>query len=225
MINLLNFAEYTQLSEGVNDPSIFKAVFMAGGPGSGKSFVVGKTSLMSLGFKLVNSDIAYERALAKANLDPTPQNIFSPIGQQLRDKSKSLTKNMQANYLRGRLGLVVDGTGKDFDKISSQKKELESHGYDTMMIFVNADLESTLRRNAARDRSLSDDAVKKMWKEVQNNIGKFQSIFGARLIIVDNSDEAPVDKSTMRAYKFVKAWSKEAPSNRVAKQWLKSNAK
>ena len=27
------------LNEGVNDPGIFKAVFLAGGPGSGKSFV------------------------------------------------------------------------------------------------------------------------------------------------------------------------------------------
>ena len=26
-------------NEGVNDPGIFKAVFLAGGPGSGKSFV------------------------------------------------------------------------------------------------------------------------------------------------------------------------------------------
>jgi len=32
---------YSFLEEGVNDPAIFKAVFMAGGPGSGKSFVTG----------------------------------------------------------------------------------------------------------------------------------------------------------------------------------------
>lgn len=224
-MSILNFAEYIQLSEGINDPSIFKAVFLAGGPGSGKSFVVGKTSLMSLGFKLVNSDVAYERSLAKANLEPTPQNIFSPAGQQLRDKAKKLTTTLQNQYLRGRLGLVIDGTGKDFNKIFSQKQELEKHGYDSMMIFVNTDLDTALKRNSERARSLSDDVVKKMWSEVQNNIGKFQSAFSKDLIIVDNSEGSPIDKATMRAYKVVKKWAKEPPSNRVAKQWLKSNAK
>ena len=44
-----SFKEFKQeLNEGVNDPSIFKAVFLAGGPGSGKSFVVGKTALQAL---------------------------------------------------------------------------------------------------------------------------------------------------------------------------------
>jgi hypothetical protein len=37
---MIKFSQY--LSEGINDPAIFKAVFLAGGPGSGKSFIVGK---------------------------------------------------------------------------------------------------------------------------------------------------------------------------------------
>ena len=32
---------FYQLLEGVYDPNIFKAFFMAGGPGSGKSYVAG----------------------------------------------------------------------------------------------------------------------------------------------------------------------------------------
>ena len=51
------------IAEGVNDPAIFKAVFLAGGPGSGKSFVVGKTALKALGFRLINSDEAFENEL------------------------------------------------------------------------------------------------------------------------------------------------------------------
>ena len=31
--------ENNQLDEGINDTAIFKAVFLAGGPGSGKSFI------------------------------------------------------------------------------------------------------------------------------------------------------------------------------------------
>ena len=74
----MNLYEYVKILEGVNDPSIFKAVFLAGGPGSGKSFVVGQTALTSFGFKVVNSDDAFEAALKKAGLEATPDNIFSP---------------------------------------------------------------------------------------------------------------------------------------------------
>ena len=51
---------FKQLVEGVYDPNIFKAFFLAGGPGSGKSFVVRKTT-GGLGMKVVNSDTAFEK--------------------------------------------------------------------------------------------------------------------------------------------------------------------
>ena len=50
---------FTDLQEGVYDPNIFKAFFIAGGPGSGKSFVVRKTT-GGLGMKVVNSDDIFE---------------------------------------------------------------------------------------------------------------------------------------------------------------------
>ena len=51
---MISFAEHIKdIDEGINDPAIFKAIFLAGGPGSGKSFIVGKTGLTSLGFKVV----------------------------------------------------------------------------------------------------------------------------------------------------------------------------
>ena len=52
------------LDEGIFDPSIFKAIFLAGGPGSGKSYVVDKTT-RGLGLKLVNSDATLEKLLKK----------------------------------------------------------------------------------------------------------------------------------------------------------------
>ena len=36
------FLEQDILNEGARDPGIFKAIFLAGGPGSGKSFVAQK---------------------------------------------------------------------------------------------------------------------------------------------------------------------------------------
>ena len=53
---------FTELQEGVYDPNIFKAIFLAGGPGSGKSYVVRRTT-GGLGMKIVNSDDIYEKML------------------------------------------------------------------------------------------------------------------------------------------------------------------
>ena len=111
---MISFSEHIkEIEEGVNDPAIFKAIFLAGGPGSGKSFIVGKTGLTSLGFKVVNPDTAFEKALNKAGLEMNPDNIFSVKGQDIRGRAKELTNKQQELYVKGRLGLVIDGTGKD----------------------------------------------------------------------------------------------------------------
>ena len=48
------------VEEGVNDPYIFKAVFLAGGPGSGKSFINNKLMKQFGGMRTINSDNAFE---------------------------------------------------------------------------------------------------------------------------------------------------------------------
>ena len=214
------FKEHFDLMEGVNDPSIFKAVFLAGGPGSGKSFTVGKTGLTALGFKIVNSDDKFEAALKKADLEPTPDNIFSPKGQKLRGRSKELTAKQRDLYIDGRLGLVIDGTGKNFAKIKKQSELLKAIGYDVAMIFVNTDQDTALIRNRKRSRSLPDAEVETMWKEVQNNLGKFQSTFGSNFVIVDNSEGSNIEKATTSAYKKMSKFAKDAPKNNIAKKWI-----
>ena len=98
-----------------NDPAIFKAVFTAGGPGAGKSFVVRNSGFSPMGFKIVNSDSAFEKMLKQMGIDDT---IYSPQGLEVRDKAKDVTKKRQEIYTDvGRLGLVPDGTGKDYEKI------------------------------------------------------------------------------------------------------------
>ena len=208
------------LEEGINDPGIFKAVFLAGGPGSGKSFIVGNTGLTSLGLKVVDVDGVFEKALKKAGLETTPKDIFSPKGQEIRGKASTTTKNRESVYLKGRLGLVLDGTGKDYNKITTQAKLLKTLGYETAMIFVNTDLETALGRNKKRPRTLPDDVVTKMWKDVQNNLGKFQNYFGANLLIVDNSEGTDSKSITVAAYKKMSKWIKKPVSNKIAKNWI-----
>jgi predicted kinase len=222
--------EVEVLEEGVNDPAIFKAVFLAGGPGSGKSFIVGKTGLVNIGMKLVNSDDEFERRLKNAGLDKSnPDDIYSPQGQALRGKAKKTTKNKQDMYIKGRLGLVIDGTGKDADKMIRQRKQLEDLGYDTAMIFVDTDLETSMLRNKERARKLPDAEVKTMWKEVQSNKKRFKSLFGKNFAIVDNTDQGSkeanlklADRETLVAYKKMVKFANAKPTKETAKNWIEN---
>jgi adenylate kinase len=215
--------EEKQIEEGVNDPAIFKAVFLAGGPGSGKSFIVGKTGLPALGFKVVNSDDAFESAMKKAGMEMDPDNIFSVQGQELRGKAKKLTAAKQAMYIKGRLGLCIDGTGKDTVKLTNQAKELKKLGYDVAMIFVNTDLATAQARNKARARTLPADEVEKYWTTVQKNIGSFQTMFGKqKFTVVDNSEGKDYQKETTRAYREITKFVNAEPDNAIAKKWIKS---
>ncbi len=222
---MIEFKSHFNIMEGVNDPAIFKAVFLAGGPGSGKSFIVGKTSLKALGFRLINSDDAFEKGLKKAGLTTDADDIASAQGQAVRATAKSLTGKMLARSLEGRMGIVVDGTGKDYKKIKGQVDMVRKLGYGVHMIFVNTDLDTALKRNQMRPRSLPDDMVEKMWKEVQKNIGKFQALFRQRMTIVDNSEGSDIDKATMKAYKMIQAWAKKPPENSIAIKWIKGQRK
>ena len=218
----MRFKEHFDIMEGVNDPSIFKAVFLAGGPGSGKSFVIGKTALKALGFRLINSDDAFEKGIKRAGLTLDPDDIASAQGQAVRASAKALTGKIMVRALEGRNGIVVDGTGKDYDKIKKQVDLVRELGYAVHMIFVNTDLDTALERNRMRPRSLEDSLVTKMWKNVQKNIGKFQGLFRNRMIVIDNSKGSDIETSTLEAYKDIQKWAAKPPENRIATKWIKS---
>ena len=173
---------FTDLQEGVYDPNIFKAFFMAGGPGSGKSYVV-KKSTGGTGLKIVNSDEAFERLLKQAGLSLKMPDNELIARDKIRDKAKALTDKRRINYVEGRLGLVIDGTGKDYGKITKQASDLKQIGYDVYMIFVNTSLEVALANNQRRDRTVPGNIVIDSWKGVQSNIGEFPKTLSSYLSI------------------------------------------
>ena len=212
---------FEQLTEGVYDPNIFKAFFLAGGPGSGKSYVVRRTT-GGLGLKIVNSDVAFEKLLNDADFD-LDFRAMSPEKSLERDKirsrAKEVTSKMQRNFVAGRLGLIIDGTGAEYVKIERQARKLKELGYETYMIFVNTSLDTAIERNNQRSRKLPLDIVKTYWNNVQANIGKFQRLFGmGNMIIVDNNSAGENVFNTV--FKQIVKLTKRKVKNYIAKQWI-----
>ena len=212
---------FDQLQEGVYDPNIFKAFFLAGGPGSGKSFVVRKTT-GGLGLKIVNSDTAFEKLLKDADFsldfrDMSPEKTLER--DKIRNRAQEVTDKMKSNFVAGRLGLIIDGTGAEYGKIEKQVKMLQQLGYDTHMIFVNTSLDTAIERNNQRARKLPLDIVKTYWNNVQSNIGKFQRLFGRKNFIVVDNNNAKEDVF-LKVFKSVRKLATRKVKNYIAKQWI-----
>ena len=221
------YEDIRYLQEGLYDPNIFKAFFLAGGPGSGKTFVT-RSAFAGFGLRMINSDQAFENALKKNNLSLKMPEDESEARDILRARSKATTGTMMDLSIKGRLGMIVDGTGRDYDKINTQVSHLKALGYDCYMIFVNTSLDVALERNAQRERSVPEYITRKSWSGVQANIGKFQNLFGvSNMIIIDNS-QSDRELTTITMNKCAKA-VRRLLTNKIksytAKRWMATERK
>ena len=218
---------FQDLQEGLYDPNIFKAFFLAGGPGSGKSFVT-NNAFGGTGLKTINSDTAFERSLKKNGLSLKMPEDEAEARDIIRDRAKAMTGSQLDLSIKGRLGLVIDGTGRDYDKIKEQKALLELLGYDCYMVFVNTTLEVALERNSKRERSVPEYITRKSWTQVQSNIGKFQNTFGmSNMIIIDNSkDDKELTTVVMnKCSKAVRRLLGNKIKSYTAKRWMATERK
>ena len=208
---------FHELQEGVYDPNIFKAFFLAGGPGSGKSFVSRRTT-GGLGLKIVDSDPHFERLIKAAGLSLSMPDDEYDSREPLRLRAKAVSDKRKKNFVEGRLGMVIDGTAKNAEKIISQSKDLEALGYDTHMIFINTSLDVALIRNAERTRSVPKPIVVNAWNGVQKNIGQFTQPFRGNFIAVDNNDAS--EDELAKVWKIVRNLVGKKVVNTRAKNWI-----
>ena len=240
----MRFGDFKQnLLEGVYDPGIFKAFFLAGGAGSGKSYSAEKatgsaagkfewhpsmdTNKMKpgktgpYGLKVVNSDEQLEFGLMKAKMhsDMTKYSDDETMEKErIRKRGKKITKKREQLWINGRLGLIIDGTAKNPLKLSVLKQDLEAVGYSTYMIFVNTSIDIALQQNAGRKRRLTDETIRATWTEVQQVKDQLANLFPGRFVeIVNNRAGEDVFR---KAFVEVGKLIRRPPSSPLAKAWI-----
>jgi predicted ABC-type ATPase len=222
----------TLLTEGVHDKSIFKAVFLAGGPGSGKDYVLDNT-LSGHGLTEINSDKALEFLMDKEGLDKTMPSSEQEKRDLVRGRAKSMTELRQRLALLGRNGLIINGTGDDHEKIGRIKDRLEEIGYDTSMVMVNTDDEVSKERNIERGtrggRTVPEEIRKQKWDAVQASRPEFAKMFGDKYMEYDNSEDlrqaSPEVVKTkkdemLQLFKNVQQFVTEPPQSESASLWV-----
>ncbi len=222
------------LTEGVHDKGIFKAVFLGGGPGSGKDYILSKT-LDGHGLVEINSDKALEYLMDKENLDKQMPENEEAQRNAVRKRAKNVTELRQRLALHGRNGLIINGTGDDPEKYLRIKKMLEKMGYDTHMVMVNTQDEVSKQRNIERGqrggRTVPEKIRREKWESVQNARPQLAKMFRDNYVEFDNSYDARTappelkdakDKELVSIFKRIQKFTGQPPKNEDAKRWIAS---
>jgi hypothetical protein len=220
------------LSEGVHDKGIFKAVFLSGGPGSGKDYVLDNT-LAGHGLIEINSDKALEFLMDKNNLDKKMPETEADARTLVRGKAKDMTELKQKLALLGRNGIIINGTGDDPAKYAKIKKNLEEIGYETSMVAVVTRDEVSAQRNVERGqrggRAVPEDIRKQKWDAVNNSRPDMAKLFGNSYVEFENSEDllkAPPEvvkakkEEMLNIFKTVQKFVQAPPKNEQAKAWV-----
>ena len=219
MESILNYQEEElelEITEGVNDSGIFKAIVMAGGPGSGKSYVAKKLGLGTMGLRVINSDSFFELLLKKKGLSLKMPDNEEEEREAARFYAKALTSKRLDDSIRGRLGVLIDSTSGDVKKTSKIIQRLKQVGYDVKVLFVQTTLEVAQKRNQERPRSVPPEALEFSWKGAQKAKSQLKSIVGSRdYHEIDNNHG---DKPDMALAGKLTSWSKKL--NTRGQQWI-----
>ena len=220
------------LFEGVHDKSIFKVVFLAGGPGSGKDYVLDNT-LAGHGMTEMNSDKALEVLMDKEGLDKTMPASEEEKRDIVRGRAKNLTELRQRLAILGRNGLIINGTGDDIEKVTKIKQKLEEVGYESSMVLVNTADEVSKQRNIERGqrggRTVPENIRKEKWDGVQAGRPEFAKLFGDNYMEFDNSEDlrnaspevVKAKKDEMlQMFAKIKEFVAKPPENPIASAWV-----
>ena len=217
-MDILNYKEETLvLDEGINDPGIFKAIILAGGPGSGKSVVAAALGLGSMGLRVVNSDMYFMHLMKRKGLSlKMPASEFEDR-EAARLASKSVTDRRLTSLINARLGVIIDSTSGDQSKTKKIITMLKKSGYDIKVVFIETTLEVSLARNNKRARTLPEPVVKFSWKSAQAIKKTLRSLAGTtNYHEVDNNKEGKLNVSGLAGK--LTGWTSRL--NPTALEWI-----
>jgi predicted ABC-type ATPase len=181
------------LTESMYDKCKFKAIFMAGSPGAGKTYTIHQIKDGTVPVKIVSTD-HYTEFLVPSG-DPDLQKIFI-------DKAMHLNKTQLMLYINSMLPLFVDSTSNNFANMVTRAGILESFGYDVGMIFVNTSLETCLERAKERVRHVDEDYIKEAYDKAFENLEMYKSRFSNSFFTEVKNDEGEFnDKAIEHIFK------------------------
>lgn len=145
-----------------------KAIFITGGPGSGK-------------------DLYIRNLIEKYNLIEIPSSKFDGY---FNGTSEPLVEEV----IKKNLGVIVNSSGDSLKTLRDTKLFLEGNGYHSMMVFVHVDDNTSKIRNEGRKRMLSEDVRSEKWSSL-NAMRKWYQMMFKDYTEIDNSSNTHQESS------------------------------
>lgn len=187
------------------DRGRFCAIFVTGGPGSGK-------------------DVIIREAIAEGRI---VELNFHQAQDYLADKQKlsEQSKDMRRESIRNRGPLIINGPADDKERISYIKEELEELGYQTMMIFVNTTDEVSKERNSSLSRMMLESVRHDKWSKSQRNTKYFTEAFKDFVVFDNTGSISDKVEDIHQIYESTTNFLDSIVLNETSKDWLNRNNK
>jgi len=190
------------LNEQVNRGQ-FKAIFVTGGPGSGKDVIIREAIAESKAVE-INSVQAFEYLADK---------------QKLSEKSGDFRRES----IRNRGPLIINGPADDKDRILYIKEELEDLGYSTLMIFVEASNEASQERNSKLSRMMVESIRQDKWLKSKENFKLYNQLFDDFISFDNNKSIEYIEEDITNTYHNINTFIDNKVQNEVAFDWLEKH--
>ena len=192
------------LNENTNR-GMFKAVFVTGGPGSGK-------------------DIILREAIAEQK--SIEINLLQAF-QYLADKQKlsEKTDDYRRNAIRNRKPLIINGPADKQNEMFWVKEELEELGYDTMMIFVETTNETSKERNSLLSKMMVESVRQDKWLKSQENTKYFKEEFTDCIIFNNTGNLDTKEEDIHFVYEKTNEFLDSGTFGETAEDWLNRRSK
>lgn len=183
------------LNENVNR-GLFKAIFVTGGPGSGKDIIIREC-------------IAEHKAVEL--------NTIQAVD--------SLFKNAYIKEVKERKPLIINGPAEDIDRISIVKEYLENLGYSTMMVFVETSNEASQERNTKLSRMMVESIRQDKWNLAQKNKCIFSESFSNFMMFDNSGTLSSIEEDVTDTYITINDFLDNKEYSKFAMTWLESHNK
>jgi len=184
---------------------LFKAIFVTGGPGSGKDVIIREAIAESKAVEL-NSVQAFDLLMDK---------------QKLSEK----TTDYRREAIRNRSPLIINGPADDHTRIITIREELEEFGYETVMVFVDTTNEASKERNEKLTKSISESVRYDKWQLAQTSKEAYRQNFSNFIDFNNSSSFEEIQEDISDTYGKINRFIEDKNYNEIAFSWLSSRGK
>lgn len=213
------------LIEAPESQGAFKALFIIGPPGSGKSSVRRSINLPS-DTQFIDYDHHQTRQAKQHGFDET-----NPTHQQ--QMNKSVRRFIEDDVISGINNcnpLLVDTVGANEDELLRRINTLKNVGYDVAVIIVDVSEETSLSRAKSREdkegRHVDPEYIKSVHANKHFSYGRIQSEIPEAVIIKnDDGDSTGIRRASIVASKFFNTPILNSKGRKIQKEMIANDAK